>query len=102
MLTCGSLSTSFHLLTDFQNKFGNRELSGFTRGAKGEFPPVGSSAPPPLAPLLPTSEEKCTNQSFSANLWIFAPSETHFLPSMPPAKQFLVPPLITISTPVTQ
>ena len=53
-------------------------------------PPVGGSAP-----HLPTqSEEKNgQNQPFSANFWIFAPSESHFAPSMPPTKKFLVPPL---------
>ena len=67
-------------------------ISGGIKGGHG-----GTNAPsrrlcPPH--LLPQSEEKnCQNQPFSANFWIFAPSESHFAPSMPPTKKFLVAPL---------
>ena len=45
-----------------------------------EDPPVGGSA---LVP--PQSEENnVQNQPFSASFRIFAPSESHFAPSMPP------------------
>ena len=51
---------------------------------------MGAFAPPPArgtAPLLapPSQKEKNgQNQSFSTYFWIFAPSESHFPPSMPP------------------
>ena len=50
-------------------------------GVWGAFaPPVGGSAP-----TFPQSKGKNgKNQPFSANFWIFAPSDTHFAPSMPP------------------
>ena len=35
---------------------------------------------------------------FQQYFWIFAPSDTHFAPSVPPTKkQFLVPPLVTVA-----
>ena len=65
--------------------------SGGIKGGMGAFvPPVEGSAPP----LAPQSEEKNgQNQPFSAIFWIFAPWEMYFAPSMPPTKNFLVPPL---------
>ena len=54
-------------------------------------PPVRGSAPPPQS-----EEINGQNQPFSANFWIFAPSESHFAPSMSPHKKILVPPLIII------
>ena len=66
--------------------------SGGIKGGMGEnAPPVGGSALP-LAP--PVRRKNDQNQPFSANFWIFAPSESHFAPSMPPTKKFLVPPLL--------
>ena len=49
-----------------------------------------------LSPLPPSRQKKKNgqNQPLSANFWIFAPSESHFAPSMPPQK-ILLPPLIT-------
>ena len=50
-------------------------------------PPVGGSASH-LPPPPPSEEKNDQNQPFSANFWIFAPSEMHFTPSMPPQKIF--------------
>ena len=66
--------------------------SGGIKGGMGGGKCPQSEALPPTCP--PQSEEKNgQNQPFSANFWIFAPSELHFAPSMPPTKKFLVPPL---------
>ena len=51
----------------------------------GICPPIGGSAP-----LRRKKWSK--SATFSVNFWIFAPSEMHFAPSMPPRKNFLVPP----------
>ena len=61
------------------------------QGGVGAFAPIGGSDPPHLPPQ--SEEKNGQNQPFSANFWIFAPSESHFAPSMPPTKKFLVPPL---------
>ena len=51
------------------------------RGAWGIPPPSWRLCPPP--PCSPSRKEKIAkNQPFSANFWIFAPSESHFAPSM--------------------
>ena len=51
-------------------------------GGMGAFaPPVGSSPH-----LPPVRRKNGQNQPFSENFWIFAPSESHFAPSMPPQK----------------
>ena len=51
--------------------------------------PWGHLPPPPSEALPPPSEEKNgQNQPFSAIFWIFAPSETYFVSSMPPHKNF--------------
>ena len=56
----------------------------FSSGSKA----VGSSSPH----LSPQSEEKnCQNQPFWVNFGIFAPSEMHFAPSMPPQKYLVLP-----------
>ena len=56
-------------------------------GGMGAFSPqFGGSAP-----HLPPSQKKknVQNQPFSANFWIFAPSESHFAPlDAPPQKNF--------------
>ena len=62
-----------------------------SRGGMGEFPPSWRLSPPPLAPQ--SEDKNGQNQPFSANFWVFAPSESHFAPSMPPTKKILVPPL---------
>ena len=51
---------------------------------------MGSIWPPVrlCPPICPQSEEKNgQNQTFSASFWIFAPSESHFLPSIPPTRK---------------
>ena len=67
--------------------------SGGIKGAWGKMPPSPSRRLCP--PTCPSSqkEKNGQNQPFSANFWIFAPSESHFSTSMPPTKKFLVPPL---------
>ena len=52
----------------------------------------------PHLPPPPSEEKNGQNQPFSANFWIFAPSESHFAPSMPPQK-ILVPPLFVTTKP---
>ena len=59
-------------------------VSGSIKGALGAFSPH-LEALPPLAP--PSEEKNGQNQPFSANFWIFAPSESHFAPSMPPTQK---------------
>ena len=54
-------------------------------GHEGICPPQ-SEALPLLAPL-PVRRKKWSNRPFSANFWVFAPSEMHFAPSMPPTKK---------------
>ena len=69
-------------------------VAGDSGSIKGEhLPPSWRLCPPPLAHQ---SEEQCgQNQPFLENFWIFAPSESHFAPSMPPTKKkILVPPLV--------
>ena len=62
-----------------------RRSSGGIKGeGYGAFAPQ-SEALPPLAPSQ--KEKNGQNQPFLANFWIFAPSETHFAPSMPPTKK---------------
>ena len=62
-----------------------------SRGHGGHLPPVRGSAPH----LPPVRRKKGQNKPFLANIWICAPSESHFAPSMPPhKKKILVPPLI--------
>ena len=52
-------------------------------GIVGICPPVGGSAS-----TCPHQKKKNgQNQAFSANFWIFAPSESPFAPSMPPTKK---------------
>ena len=52
-------------------------------GGHGAFPSPQFEALPPHLP--PQSVEKNgQNQPFWANFWIFAPSEMHFAPLMPP------------------
>ena len=50
----------------------------------------GFAPPPPpleaLPPTCPPSEEKWSKSAIFANFLIFAPSEMHFSPSMPPQK----------------
>ena len=57
-------------------------------GIKGEHggicPPIRGSSPPHFPPVR---RKNCQNQPFLENLWIFAPSEMHFAPSMPPQKK---------------
>ena len=55
-------------------------------GGMGAFtspPPVGGSAPH----LPPSQKKKMAKMPFLANFWIFAPSESHFAPSMQPTKK---------------
>ena len=60
-------------------------------GAMGHSPPVGSSAPTYPPPSVRRMMVKINH--FGQNFWIFAPSEMHFTPSMPPSKKFLEPSL---------
>ena len=53
-----------------------------SRGDMGANAPQSEALPPPLAPQ--SEEKNGQNQPFSANFWIFAPSESHFAPSVPP------------------
>ena len=55
-----------------------------SRGAWGGNVPQSEALP-----HLPPSQKKKNgqNQVFSANFWIFAPSESHFAPSMPTKKK---------------
>ena len=53
---------------------------------------LGANAPesealPPTCPPPPVRRKNGPNQPFSANFWIFAPSELHFAPSMSPHKK---------------
>ena len=50
----------------------------------GAFAPLSEALPPSTCPQL--EEKSGKNQLFSAYFWIFAPSERHFAPSMPPTK----------------
>ena len=52
-------------------------------GHGGHLPPVGG-LPPHLPPIRRKNGQ---NQPFLANFLIFAPSETHFAPSIPPTKK---------------
>ena len=54
-------------------------------GIKGAFAPPRLEALPPTCP--PVRRKNGQNKPFSANFWIFAPSESHFAPSMPPHKK---------------
>ena len=57
-----------------------------SRGTWGHFPPQLEALPPP--PLAPNQKKKMVKIShFWQIFWIFAPSETHFAPSMPPQKK---------------
>ena len=58
-------------------------FSGGMGGGHGAFSPNRRLYPPTC---LSVKRKNGQNQSFSANFWIFAPSESHFAPSMPPQK----------------
>ena len=74
--------------------------SGGIKGGGG----TGAFAPPPphrrLYPHFPPvrKEKNGPNWPFLAIFFYFPPSEMHFSPSMPPTKNFLVPPLNLKST----
>ena len=73
-------------------KFWNLKAVAASKGGMGAFaPPVRGSAPHTFPPVRRKNGQ---NKLFLANFWIFAPSESHFTPSMPPTKKFLVPPLV--------
>ena len=58
------------------------------QGGHGGIYPHPSEALPPPPHMPPQSERKNgQNQPFSAIFLIFAPSESHFAPSMPPTKK---------------
>ena len=50
------------------------------QGGMGAFPPLSEDLPH----FPPVGRKNSQNQPFLVNFWIFAPSETHFAPSMPP------------------
>ena len=52
---------------------------------QGGRPPPSEALLPPLAPLV--RRKNGQTQPFLANFWIFAPSESHLAPSMPPTKK---------------
>ena len=61
---------------------------------QGGRPPVRGSTPPTCPP---SQKKNGQTQPFLANFWIFAPSESHLAPSMPPTKKkILVPPLLQV------
>ena len=56
-----------------------------SRGGMGAVAPPSQRLCPPLAP--PVTEKNGQNKLFSANFWIFAPSESHFAPRCPHKKK---------------
>ena len=53
-------------------------------GGGGENAPQLEALPPPLAPH---QKKKWPKSAIFGKFWIFAPSESHFAPSMPPTKK---------------
>ena len=64
-----------------------------SRGGGMGHPPSSEALPPPPPLVPPTEGKNWLKSAIFGNFLNFAPSDIHFAPSMPPTKNFPVPPL---------